>query len=307
MAASRGVRTKLALVIGNLIARCIEDARRVPYVLEQDQVLEILVGNPAIFASLVQEEQRDRTEFASGRLTAKLDALTELGQFESLDAFDVSFSGSAGSDADLAPVLEKINQLTRTFVVYVGNMVTLFEKEFRLLMDRFRQSLRQAGMEMSQTDLEPGDLVELEKRAIGYLSGGQFLQALSFERLLSSQVISRELVALPGAGYSLNRNLLKSALADAALFSEVTKFVLRACYVSQGAWQDDLVLLVNLVDQEAGANRRSVLIDRIEQDGVFCCNLLREPFANLKRWPPTRRREAIEEKLGRWKERPGTA
>ncbi len=305
MAASRGVRRKLVLVIGNLIVRCIEEARRVPYVLDQDQVVDILVGNPAIFESLVQEEHRDRTEFASGRLTARLDALTELGQFEALDAFDFSFSGPAVSDADLAPVLDQINQLTRTFVVYVGNMVTIFEKEFRLLMNRFHRSLRQAGMELGRIDLEPDDLADLEKRATSYLVGGQFMQALSFERLLNSEIISREPITLPGEEYSFNRNLLKHSLVDASLFSEVAKFVLRASYVSQGSWQDNVVLLVTLVDQEAGASRRSILIDRVEQDGVFCCNLLHESFANLKKWPPLRRREAIEARLGRWKGQSG--
>lgn len=307
MEASRGVRKKLVLVIGSLIGRCIEEARKVPYVLDQDQVVDILVENPAIFAELVHEEHRDRTEIATGRLTAKIDALTELGQFEALDAFDVSFSGGMQSDADLAPVLETINRLTRTFVVYIGNMVTIFEKEFRLLMERFRKSLRQAGVEMSQTELKPADLADLEKRAAGFLAGGQFLQALSFDRLLNSQVISNELVRLPGSGYSFNRNLLKSSLMDAALFPAVVKFVIRASYVSQGAWQDNIIILVNLVGQESEAERRSALIDRIEQDGVFCCNLLRESFANLKKWPPVRRREAIEAKLGRWKDGPGIA
>jgi hypothetical protein len=306
MQASQRVRQKLALVIGNLIRRCIEEARRIPYVLDQEQIVDILVGDPAFFAKLVQDEHHDRTEFSSERLTAKLDALTELGQFEAIDTFDVSFSRPVESDADLDPVLDLVNRLTRTFVVYVGNMVTIFEKEFQLLMERFRQSLQQGEMRLDAVNFTPSDMAELEKEAELYIDAGQFLQALSFDRLLRSEVITKELITLPSADYSFNRNLLKSVQKDADRFAALVKVVLRACYISQGAWQDNFVTLVDLLYAEENAGQRSQLIDAIEQDGVFCCNLLCESFANLKKWSPAQRRAAIEKKLESCRAGPGS-
>jgi len=297
MQASQKIRQKLALVIGNLIRRCIDEARQIPYVLDQAQIVDILVDDPAFFAKLVHEEHHDRTEYSSERLTAKLDALAELGQFEAIDAFDVSFSRPVASDADLEPVLDLVNRLTRTFVVYVGNMVTIFEKEFQLLMERFRQSLQQGEIRLDAVELTPSDMGELEREAGLYLDAGQFLQALSFDRLLRSEVITKELVTLPSTDYSFNKNLLKGVQKDAGRFAALVKFILRTCYISQGAWQDNFVTLVDLLNAEENAGLRSQLIDMIEQDGVFCCNLLRESFANLKNWSPNQRKVAIKKTL----------
>ncbi len=245
--------------------------------------------------------------FPANDLTAKLDALTELGQFEAIDGFDISFSRPVASDADLEPVLDLVNRLTRTFVVYIGNMVTIFEKEFQLLMERFRQSLQQGEIHLDAVELTPSDMAELEKEAAVYLDAGQFLQALSFDRLLRSEVITKELVILPSADYSFNKNLLKRGQKDADRFASLVKFILRACYISQGAWQDNFVTLVDLLYADEDVGRRSQLIDTIDQDGVFCCNLLRESFANLKKWSPTQRRAAIEKKLETCRAGPGSS
>jgi len=299
------MRQRLVLILGNLICRSIEEARRIPYILDQDQVIEILVRNPAIYAELVREEQRHRTEYATARLTARLDASTELGQFEALDAFTVSFSSSGGSDADLDPALQRINHLTRTFAVYIGNMITILEKEFQIFMKKFRQSLQQAGMILRVLDLAPEDMVELEKKAEAYLTAGLLLQAFSFDRMLNSQVITNELVRLPSSGYSFNRRLIRRALKDSGLRSALVKFILRASYVSQGSWQDLFVSLVNLVDQEPESYGREALIEQIEQDGVFCCNLLRESFSSLRKWTSVERRAAIERRLEELRRAPG--
>jgi hypothetical protein len=279
-------------VIGNLLCRCIEAARKISYVLDQDQVVEMLVRDPSAFAKLVQEEHYDRTEYAYDRLTAKLDAVTELGQFEALDAFDVTFPLVAGAGVNLEPVLDLVNRLTRTFVVYIGNMITIFEKEFQLFMERFRQSLQQGGVDLTSAEFTVEDMAELEKRAQQYLSGGQFLQALSLERLLNSDVIT------------------KPALDDAVQFADLVKFILRACYISQGTWQDSFVSLVEVVNQAGRPGRRFLLIDRIEKDAVFCCNLLCESYATLRSWSPLQRRAAIEaaiDRLGRPKAPPSSA
>jgi hypothetical protein len=307
MQSTHEIRQKLVLIIGDLICRCIEEARKVPFILDQDQVVDILVGNPAYFAKLVGEEQRDRTEFASDRLTAKLDAVIELGQFEALDAFDVSLSGATPSVVDTEQVLTQVNQLTRTFAVYFGNIVTTFEKEFQLFTERFRQHLQQTGQGLRAMQLTPDNMVGLAERAEAYLAAGQFLQAFSFDRVLSSHVITKEFVSLPTAEYTLGRMLIKTALNDARLRSALMRFILRICYVSQGSWQDLFVTLVDIVDQEPELCSRSFLIDQIERDGVFCCNLLCDSFANLQAMPSAERRAAIDRRLSRWTSKAGDA
>jgi hypothetical protein len=297
MQASPEVRQKLVAVIGNLICRCIEEACAIPYILGQEQVLEILVGNPDRFAELIRDEHHDKTEYAHDRLTAKIDAVTELGQFEALNAFDTSFAGGIESEADLEQVLGLINRLTRTFMVYTGNTMTIFEKEFQLFMEKLRQSLLQAGEALQAIELNPADTAGLEKKAEEYLCAGQFLQAFSCERLLNAEIITRELVRLPVSGEDLKRRLVKRGLSDVNLRSSLVRFILRACYISQGGWQDLFDTLVELADQEPEICDRSLLTDQIEQDGVFCCNLLGDSLANLKKWPAAEIRQAIENKL----------
>ncbi len=305
MQASEKVRQKLAQVIGNLIRRCIDEARQIPYILDQDQIVDILVANPTFFAKLVQEEHIDRTAYSNDRLTAKIDAITELGQFEALDAFDVSFSSRFATDADLEPVLDLVNRLTRTFVVYFGNMVTIFEKEFQLLMERFRRSLQQGGLHLDSVALMPSDMMEFEREAGLYLTAGEYLQAFSFDRLLNSEVISNQLIVLPSAEYSFKGNLIRGAVGNPGLYPALLKFILQACYISQGAWQDNFLKLVHIVDAEKETAAKTLLVDRIEKDGIFCCNLLCESFANLKKWSPGQRRAAIEDRLNQCKSMAG--
>jgi hypothetical protein len=297
MQASPEVRQKLVIVIGNLICRCIEEARAIPYILGQEQVLEILVGNPDRFAELVRDEHHGQTEFAHDRLTAKIDAVAELGQFEALSAFDNSFSGQMESEDNLADVLGLIHRLTRNFVVYTGNAITIFEKEFQLFMEKLRQSLLQAGEALQAINLSPADMAGLEEKAAEYLHAGQFLQAFLFERLLSADIITKELVRLPTSGEDFKRRLVRCALSIAGMRSSLVKFILRACYVSQNDWQDLFDVLADVADQEPWVCDRSLLTDHVEQDGVFCCNLLGDSFANLKKWTAAERRQAIENKL----------
>jgi len=301
MQSSPEIRNKLVLVIGELICRCIEEARKIPFILEQEQVVDILVANPDYFAKLVGEEQRDRTEYARDRLTAKLDAAIELGQFEALDVFDVSLMSIKGGVVDLEEVMKQVNQLTRTFAVYFGNIITIFEKEFQLFAERFRQHLQQSGMALQPTELTLRDMTALSQRAETYLVAGHFLQAFSFARVLNSQIVSKEIAILPSPEYSLERNLIRNALQDANLSASFVKFLLRICYISQGTWQDLFGILVNLVYEEPALFSKSSLIDRIEQDGIFCCNLLCDSLASLRALPADARREAIDKRLSRWK------
>ncbi|HYK91039.1 MAG TPA: hypothetical protein VE398_19865 [Acidobacteriota bacterium] len=297
MQASQELREKLVLVIGNLICRCIEEARKVPYILDQEEVVRILVENPRLFEKLVRDEQLESTEFSKEKLTARLDTLRELGQFEALDTWDMSFSGRIESNADLAPILKQVNQLSRTFAVYVSNTLAIFEREFELFMEKFHQSLQRAGVTARSMELTTKDLSGLARRAEPYLTSGQFLQAFSFDRLLNSQVITKDAIIVPSPGYSFKRDLMQGALKDVKPFSPLVKFILRVSYISQGTWNELFDVLVNLVDTQPGRFSRAELIDLIQQDIIFTCNLLCEPLANIKDWSPAKRSAAIEKKL----------
>jgi len=305
MRVSGEIREKLVLVIGKLITRCIEAARGVPYVIPKDRVIEMVIQNPELFEQLVLEEHLAQTELSSSELTSKMDAIAEIGQFKSLDQFDISFSGPAESEADLEPAAESVNRLTRTFIVYVNNAVTIFEKEFELFMEKFRKSLRGAGMSVQTIDLSSEDLAGLERQAEPYAMAGEYVQAFSFDRLLNSRVMTKEFVQLPSSDYSLARFLIRRVRAEEVSFPELVKFILRACYVSQGGWEDLFAVLVNLVGQEPGLYERSLLIDLIDRDAFFACNLLCDSYSNIRSWTPAQRKAAIEQALQRWDQKAG--
>ncbi len=297
MQASSEIRKKLAFLIGNLIRRCIHDARMIPYILSRDEVIKMLVDDPASFEKLVREEHADQTAYSKEDLTVKLDAASELGKLDSLEAFEKDFWG--GPEVDLAPILDLTNQLTRTFAVYLGNASTLFDKSFEEFMRKFRQSLFRAGMTLRRVDFTLQDVAALEENAREYLSAGEFLQAFTFDRLLSSQIMIEEVVNLPKEGFSLRESLMRQALNTPGLCRALPKFVIRISYISQGVWEDLFPVLVRLVRSEPGLCTASHLIDLIEQDIVFACNLLCTSYADLRQWKSARRKEAIENSIGK--------
>ena len=50
-------------------------------------------------------------------------------------------------------------------------------------------------------------------------------------------------------------------------------------------------------DEEPSLCSSATLIDLIEQDVVFSCNLLCRSYAEIREWPPDQRRLAIENSL----------
>jgi hypothetical protein len=295
MQASREIRQKMAVLIGSLIDRCIQNARMVPYILNQEEVINLLVEDPARFEELVKQEHSTKTEYSKKDLTYKLDALKELGEFEALDA--AKNPSWAGSESDLGPILDLINQLARAFAVYIGNASTLFDKSFEEFMGKFRQSLRQAGMDLETIELDMEDALILEERAQEYLSQGKFLQAFTFDRLLASQAMIKQVVNIPISGFLLRENLMRRALKDADLSAPLIKFLLRASYISHGAWGDLFSIFAALAYKEPDLCRPSRLIDFIEQDIVFSCNLLRKSYEDLSQLHPAQRRSAIESSI----------
>jgi hypothetical protein len=292
MQASREIRQKLATLIGNLIFRCIDDARMIPYILNQEEVINILVDDPARFEALVQQEHSERREYSKEDLTLKLDALEELGNFEALDA--IGIPSWTGSEADLNPILELTNHLTRTFAVYVGNASTLFDKALQEFMTKFRQSLAQAGMEIEATDFDSEDIVLLRERAETCLIKGEFLKAFTFDRLLASQAMIKQVINLPESGFLVRESLIRRALQDKTLSVPLIRFVLRVSYVSHGAWEDLYHIVAAIAGQEPDLCTPSQLVDFIEEDVVFSCNLLCKSYAELSQLPAVQRRSAIE-------------
>ena len=299
MQASAEIRRKLAMLIGSLICRCISEARMIPHVLHREEVIKILMEDPALFEKLVGDEHSGNAEVSKEDLTIRVDVARELGQLEKLEAFEQS--GWEGPEVDLTPVLDSINQLTRVFAVYLGNAATLFDKTFDDFMDKFRNSLQRAGMTLKRVDFTVADAEVLQSEAMSYLEAGDFFQAFTFERLLTSQIMMKQVVNLPAEGFSLRDNLIGRALAIPACTAQ-RKFLLRISYISQGAWDDLLAVLVRKVYQDDGSLCSPArLLDFVEQDVVFCCNLLCASYAEIREWPSSRRRSALESSLGRYR------
>jgi hypothetical protein len=294
MQASSEIRKKLATLIGSIISRCIHEARLIPYILTQEEAVNILVDDPYQFERLLREEL-DAADASEPDLTLKLDALVELGKIDSLDEFEKS--SWQKPEPEIAPILDLINQLSRTFAVYLGNASTLFDKSFVDFMDRFRDSMQRAGMAIRTVDFTLEDVSVLEETAQSYLRAGEFLQAFTFDRLLSSQTLIKQVVNLPAHGFLLRERLISRGLSQPDLCRKMARFVLRTSYVSQGAWEELFPVLASLVRDKKGLCSSSMLVDLIERDIVFSCNLLCKSYAELREWSPAQRRSAIESGL----------
>ena len=295
MQASVEIRKKLATLIGHLICRCIREARMIPYILNRDEVINILVDDPARFEKLVQDEHAAEAELSKTDLTVHMDAVAELGKLDAIEAFDQSFW--EGPEIDLNPILDLTNQLSRTFSVYLGNAATLFDKSFEEFMNRFRESLQRAGMVLKTVDFTPDDAALLESRAISFLSEGEFLQAFTYDRLLTSQIMMQQVVNLPSTGFSLREDLFRRALNESNQFAALSKFVLRVSYISHGAWDDLFPILVRQVYSGPERSRVAQLVDVIERDIVFSCNLLCRSYGEIRELSSDQRRQAIEESV----------
>jgi hypothetical protein len=301
MDASVEIRKKLATLIGHLISRCINEARMIPAVLHREEVINMLVDDPELFAKLVREEHADKTELSKQDLTIKLDAVAELAKLDTLEAFDKPFWD--GPEVDLQPILERTNQLTRTFAVYLGNAATLFDREVEIFMNKFRQSLQQAGMTMRTVDFSLEDMATFEDVTATYFDSGESLQAFTFEKLLSSQIMMKQVVTLPH-GYSLREQLIRRALRDPKLLPSIIRFVIRISYISQGSWDDMVPILLRIMQEERIKGATAKLVAAIEQDIVFSCNLLCRSYEELRQFTTDQRRRAIEGSLDYYSKKP---
>jgi len=293
MDTSAQIRRKLATLIGRLLDRCLDEARMIPTVLHRDEAIDILVKDPMRFAELVREEADSKIELSRIDLTVKHDAAAEIGELNRGEAPPQPLWD--GPEADLAPVLGKANRWARTFSVYFGNAVTLFDREFGLFIAKFRDSLEQSGMSLRTVDFTPEDAEVFVEAALARVAAGEFLQAFAFERLLGSQIMVRQVVNLP-AGFSLRERLMRRALREAAA-PALTRFVMRISHVSQGAWSDMVPLLARLAAEESGESGMEALVDAAEQDAAFSCNLLERSYGEIRALPSAERRRAMRARL----------
>jgi hypothetical protein len=305
MQASAEIRKKLAMLIGSLISRCIQEARMIPHVLNREEVIDLLVADPALYEKLVLDEHMGNTELSKEDLTVRVDVAKELERLDKIEAFDMSFW--EGPQVDLSPLMDLTNQLTRTFAVYLGNAATLFDREFEDFMNKFRHSLQRAGMTLKTVDFTLDDVAVLETNAVSHISAGEFLQAFTFDRLLSSQIMMKQVVNLPSEGFILRENLIRHGLKDPELAPALTKFVMRMSYISQGAWEDLLAILVKMIHDEPQLYGSARLLELVEQDVVFSCNLLCRSYAEIREWPASERRLALERGLINYRGAAGTA
>jgi hypothetical protein len=294
MNASAEIRKKLATLIGHLISRCIREARMIPAVLHREEVINMLVDDPGLFAKLVHEEHDDNTELSKQDLTVRLDAVAELAKLDSLEVFDKSFWD--GPEVELPPILDRTNQLTRTFAVYLGNAATLFDREFEAFMNKFRQSLQQAGMSIRTVDFTLEDMSSFEDISAAYFDAGEALQAFTFEKLLSSQIMMKQVVSLP-RDYSLRENLIRRALKNPKLLPSIFRFVIRISYISQGSWEDMFPVLLRIIREESVEGSSAKLVAAVEQDIVFSCNLLCKSYEEIRQLTSDQRKRAIASSL----------
>lgn len=302
MQASVAIKRKLATLIGTLIERCIREARLIPHVLSREEVINLLVANPMLFEKLVHDEHTGNTALSKEDLTVRVDVARELEKLDNLGGSEAS-SFWEGPEADLSSILDLTNQLTRTFAVYLGNAATLFDRAFEDFMNKFRQSLQKAGMTLRTVDFSLDDASIFEETAVSYLAESEFLQAFTFDRLLSSQIMMKQVVNLPAEGFSLRENLVRHAMSDEKLASAMVKFAIRISYISQGGWDDLLRIVVRQAYEGTGACDPAMVLDLIERDVVFACNLLCRSYAEIRELPAAQRRSALEGGLRNYRDR----
>lgn len=275
----------------------------IPHVLNREEVIHLLFADPLLYQKLVQDEHSGDSALSKEDLTIKVDVAKELEKLDSLSTFEQSFW--EGPEVDLTPILDLTNQLTRTFAVYLGNAATLFDREFEEFMNKFRDSLQRAGMTLKAVDFALEDVAAFETNARDFLSAGEFLQSFTFDRLLSSQIMMKQVVNLPSEGFTLRQNLIRQALQNPKLASPMVKFAIRISYVSQGAWDDLFTTLLKQILEKQGECSIARLVELVEQDIMFSCNLLCRSYTEIREMSAPQRRSAIEDSLRHYQDRAG--
>jgi hypothetical protein len=190
------------------------------------------------------------------------------------------------------------------FMAYISNMITTFEKSYEDFLERYRRTLRDAGQKVELVEISWEDLGNVRKSAEGMLANGHYIEAFSFGRLFDPEVVASDLIHFPATEDTLARRLLLKSPSDIDQYRRLVKFILRVCYISHNHWQDIFCALADLAKQEPERYHRSLLIELIGEDSVFCCNLLHQTTESLLGWTAAQRQEAIEKALEQQKLEP---
>ncbi len=292
---SRSVTNKLVQVVLNLARRSIDEARKVPYVVEQDNVVDILLNHPDLYQQLVSDGQLEGEGLPQGRVLVKVDILAEIEEFTPLDR--LLLDNWSSDNVDLESVTAQVNSMTKLFLAYHSNMVATFEREYDQFLERYWKTLEGAEERFSPLPLYPSDLEEVRRTAEGFLAEKRYIEAFSLGKLFHPEIVRDFLFQFPGPDYSLTQELIQSSPKNGPAYSNLVRFILRACYLSHNLWSDLFSTLLKLADSEPGLYHRPHVVELIEQDLVFCCNLLHTTYDQLHALPADERRAAIETSL----------
>jgi len=284
-------------VIISLTRKSIEEAAIVPYVVEQDKLVDMFLQNPGSYQNIVMQGRFEGGGSSDGKTIVKEDILSELDEFKSLDQFDLSFDRMMDQEQVRIPVFSQVTALVRMFSAYVSNVMTVFEEEYNSFLRRYRHALHAAGQELHPIELGNEDLTDLERAAKARLVKGEFIGAFAYDRIFNPEVMKEQVIRFPQKNYSLGKRMIETAPKDSAFFTELIKFLLRCCYISHNLWFDLLAHMIYLAENEPQKYRRTLLVHWIEQDSVFCCNLLQETYDSLRWWTSNQRKDAIEKTL----------
>jgi hypothetical protein len=296
---SQSVKEKLVLVLLNLACRAIDEAKRVPYQIEQDNIVDILINEPALYQQMILEGDLDGRGIPQGKLLVKLNILGQIEEFVSLDRFDMSFGDSSELQINHGPIFAQINLLTKLFMAYHRNMVTTFEKEHNQFLSRYRKTIEDNGQIVEFVEIKPEELTAVKDMAEGHLGNGRYIEAFSLGKLFDPELIKKGPLRFAATGPSILEGIIRRAPVNKPGFIGLVKFALRACYLSHNEWNEVFDCLSALAEEEPNRYSRDLMVDLIDSDFVFACNLLHRPFDELRAWPVSQRREAILECLRR--------
>jgi hypothetical protein len=294
---SNRIKRTLVSVLTSLTRKSIEEAGIVPYLVEQDKLVDLLIKNPDSYQSMLIDGRVDNDSDSTGKMIIKEDILAELDEFKNLDQFDLSFDQMMDEESARIPVFNQVTAMARMFAAYTSNVLTIFDEEYASFLRRYRLALQAAGQELRPVELNKDDFADLERAAKTRLVQGNFITAFAYDRLFNPEVIKPHIIHFPSTDFSLGKRLIESAPKDAAFFTELIKFLVRACYISENQWFDLLSCLIQLAEADPHKFRRTLLVHWIEQDSVFCCNLLQETYDSLRWWTSNQRKDAIEKTL----------
>lgn len=285
------IRKKLVLLLSNVIGSCILKARMVPYILKQEEIVNLIIEDPAYFEKLIQEEQSICNENSKDDITASFDALVELQKIKTIDSYAGNYRHF--SETEIQALLDFVNQMTRTFGVFVSNAFTLLDKRMAEFISNYREFLAEQQMVLRKIDFTADETGMLEESAVAYIHNGEFLQAFTFARLLNEQSTIKEIIRFPSSQAPLYENLIKHSLKDPVLAADLVDFILHASYLSHGNWSDLFQILSRIILKQPEESDRLKYIEAIERNIVFCCNLLHKSVTDIRDMPSTRIRIAI--------------